>query len=204
MSAVKFRPNRTHITARRDVPGPNQTRRQANDRSNGPWGDTLASKPNSVFRYCFANIYGLPIAVNHEKHDRITNTMNKHEIDVFGLAEVSLNFPQLSPDQQWIHRFPKLKTNSHYATNKHSTSQDRKLYGGTAYLTNTAASPKVADSGADPTGLGRWTWVKLTGRRGLAIRIIIDAESVFGYQPLPLAPIEQIGIPLTDLIIAIG
>jgi hypothetical protein len=144
MSAVKFRLNRTGTTARRGVPGPNQTRRRANDRSNGPWGDKLASKPTNVFGYCFANIYGLPIAVNHEQHDHITNTMNKHEIDVFGLAEVNLNFPKLGPNQQWIHRFPKLKTNSHYATNKHSTSQDRKLYGDTAYLTNTATSPKVA------------------------------------------------------------
>jgi hypothetical protein len=63
-------------------------------------------------------------------------------------------------------------------TNTHSTSQARKLYGGTAYLTNTATSPKVADSGANPTGLGLWTWVKLTGRRGLAIRIIN------GYRPV--------------------
>jgi hypothetical protein len=178
MSAVTFRPNRPRTNARRGVPGPRQNRRRADDHSNGPWGDTLASKPDNVFRYCFANIYGLPIAVKHEKHDRITNAMNKHEIDVFGLAEVNLNFPQLGPDQQWIHRFPNLKTHSNYAINQHSTSQDRKLYGGTAYLTNTTTSPKVADSGADPTGLGRWTWVQLTGRRGLSIRIIS------GYRPV--------------------
>jgi predicted extracellular nuclease len=101
--------------------------------------------------------------MNHEKHDQITNTITRHDIDVLGLAEINLNFPALTPNQQWIHRFPKLPTNSHYSINEHSTSQARQQYGGTAYITNSATSPKVNNSGADPTGLGRWTWVKLTG-----------------------------------------
>jgi exonuclease III len=178
MSANKFSQRGPGTNARRGAPGPCQTRRRANDHRNGPWGDKLGSKTDNIFRYCFANIYGLPISVHHEKHDRITNAIKKHEMDVLGLAEINLNFPQLGPNQQWIHRFPKLQTNSHYSTNKHTTSTAHKLYGGTAYITNQATSPKVSKSGADPTGLGRWTWVKLTGRQGLEIRIIN------GYRPV--------------------
>jgi hypothetical protein len=178
MSDANFSPHRPGTNARRGAPGPTQNGRRANDHRNGPWGNKLASKQENVFRYCFANIYGLPISVHHDKHDQITHTIKHYDIDVLGLAELNLNFPTLTPNQQWIHRFPKLPTNSNYSINEHSTSQARKLYGGTAYITNPATSPKVNSSGADPTGLGRWTWVKLTGRQGLEIRIIN------GYRPV--------------------
>jgi hypothetical protein len=138
----------------------------------------MNKKRNSDFRYCFVNISGLPISMTHEKQDLITQTIENYEIDVLGLAEINLNLSRLDPHQQWQHRFSRLKTNSHCSTNTHSTSTDRVLFGGTAYLTNETTSHKVSQKGSDTTGLGRWTWLKLTGRQGITVRIIN------GYRPV--------------------
>jgi exonuclease III len=104
--------------------------------------------------------------------------MEKHKMDVLGMAEININFKKVGPTQQWKDRFKKLRTNSHCATNEHTTSNEKRVFGGTAYLTSAAASHKVEKKGADPTNLGRWSWALLTGRQGIKTRIIN------GYRPI--------------------
>jgi exonuclease III len=145
---------------------------------NGPWGDKLKNKALSTFRYCFVNINGLPAAAHKEKHDRITTTIEKQKIDILGLAEININFKQTGPTNQWKDRFKKLRTNSHSATNIHTTAKEKQVFGGTAYLTSKSTSNRVEAKGEDPQGLGRWTWALLSGRRGIKARIIS------GYRPV--------------------
>jgi hypothetical protein len=66
--------------------------------------------------------------------------------------------------------------NKHCATNHHTTSQDKQVYGGTAYLSSPSASHKIEARGADPTGLGRWTWALLSGKHGIKTRIISSID----------------------------
>ena len=86
--------------ARRGSQGPCQNAQQANDSRNGPWGDTMDKKQNNTFRYCFVNISGLPIPMNHEKQDLLTQAIQHNDIDLLGLAEIHLNFQRLTPHQQ--------------------------------------------------------------------------------------------------------
>jgi hypothetical protein len=74
--------------------------------------------------------------------------------------------------------FKKLGTNSNCATNQHLTSQDKQVFGGTAYLSSKSASHKASSKGTDPLGLDRWTWAVFTGKQGLKTRIIS------GYRPV--------------------
>jgi hypothetical protein len=99
-------------------------------------------------------------------------------MDLLGLAEINLNFKQMIPSEQWKHRFGKLKTASKCATNIHTTSTDRRVFGGSAFLSNQETSHKIEESGIDPLELGRWTWTLLTGRQGIKTRII------HGYRPV--------------------
>jgi hypothetical protein len=158
--------------------GPQTQQSRARDITNGPWGDNFGNKHQDTFRYCFANINGLPLGANHDKHDLITQAMVKYQIDILGLAEININFNRVGPTNQWKDRFKKLSTNSHCATNRRSTSQDKQVFGGTAYLTSKSASHKVSLKGEDPLGLGRWTWAVFTGKQGLKTRIIS------GYRPV--------------------
>jgi hypothetical protein len=108
----------------------------------------------------------------HEKHDQILHAISKYTLDALGLAEININYQQVGSLNQWIDRFKKLRTNKHCATNRHTTSQDKRVFGGTAYLTSPAASHKIEARGEDPTGLGRWIWALLSGRHGIKTRII--------------------------------
>jgi hypothetical protein len=140
---------------------------------NGPWGDAYGSKQPWIFRYCFTNMNGLPSIATHERHDQIIQATTKYyKIDLLGSAEININYTRVGPTNQWKDRFKKLRTNSHCATNIHSTSQDKRLFGGTAYLTTSSASHKVENEEDDPTGLGRWTWALLSGRQGIKTTII--------------------------------
>jgi hypothetical protein len=91
---------------------------------------------------------------------------------MLGLAEINIHFKRVRPTNQWKDRFKRLGTNSHCATNTHSTAHDKRVFGGTAYLTSKAASHKVEERGEDPLGLGRWNWAVLTGKHGKKTRII--------------------------------
>ena len=94
------------------------------------------------------------------------------------MAEINLNFKKIGPTHQWKDRFKRPHTNSHHATNEHTTANDKRVFGGTAYLTSKAASHKVEKKGVDPTHLGRWTWALFTGRNGIKTRVIS------GYRPI--------------------
>jgi hypothetical protein len=159
--------------------GPQTQQSRVRDIIDGPsWGDNFGTKHQDTFRYCFTNINGPPLGANHDKHDLIIQDMAKYQIDILGLAEININFNRVGPTNQWKDRFKKLGTNSHCTTNRHSTSQDKQLFGGTAYLTSKSASHKVSSKGEDPLGLGRWTWAVFTGKQGLTTRIIS------GYRPV--------------------
>jgi hypothetical protein len=137
------------------------------------------NKASFTFRYSFADINGLPAAAHREKHDRITTTLEETKVDLLGMPEINVNFKQTGPTNQWKDRFKKLRTNSHFTTNIHTTSTETQVYGGTAYLTSKSTSNRVEAKGEDPHGLGRWTWALLSGRRGMKARFIS------GYRPVP-------------------
>ena len=44
--------------------------------------------------------------------------------------------------------------------------------GGTALVLREELAPYVIDSGADPSGLGRWSWCQLGGSEGIKTRIV--------------------------------
>jgi hypothetical protein len=154
---------------------------RACDVINGPWGDKIENKPNDTFRYGFVNINGLPLMAKHEKHDQILHAISKYKIDLLRLAEININYKQVSATNQWMDRFKKLQTNKHCATNHHTTSQDKRVFGGTAYLSSPSASHKIEARGDDPTCLGCWTWALLSGKHGIKTRIVAGYRPVHDY-----------------------
>jgi hypothetical protein len=173
-----FNRQRTRTDVRRSGQGPCQLARRTSEASNSSWGSEIDSKSDRSFRYCFLNICGLPVDALHEKHQLLTQCMQKNSIDLLGLSEINLNFKNIIPSQQWKHRFAFQRHASHYAINEHSTSTDRRLFGGTGFLTTQATSQKLETKGEDPLGLGCWTWALLTGRQGIKVRVIQ------GYRPV--------------------
>ncbi len=117
------------------------------DTSSTSWGDPiLLPKPDQTFRFIFQNIQGLPVNPNSHKHKQIGTALKETEANVFGIAELNLNFPVLGPSFQWSERFRHLYRNhSVHSCNKHDTSKKRTLFGGTAQIATGACSHRTTE-----------------------------------------------------------
>ena len=110
------------------------------------------------------------------KSEHLYKVIKDYDFDYFGIQELNTHEKILPPNQQWKRKFPQLHTNA--ATNQHSPSQKRILYGGTAHFLNHEFCLRQVAQGQDETGLGRWIWTLLRGRQGIKVRIIS------GYRPV--------------------
>jgi hypothetical protein len=151
------------------------------DTSSYSWGEELIlPKPEQSFRYIFQNINGLPVNTYGYKHQQISTAMQETEADLFGMAELNINFKQLGPAAQWNERFRNLRRNhSIHSYNQHDSSTARTLFGGTAQIVTGACSHRAIASGKDESGLGRWVWTLLAGKNNTRLRVIT------GYRPNP-------------------
>jgi hypothetical protein len=140
----------------------------------------IIPKPPQTFRYIFQNIQGLPINPQSHKHQQIGTALKETEADMFGMAELNLNFTVLGPRYQWSERFRNFHRNhSIHTYNRHDSSKKRTLFGGTAQMATGAFSHRAIKSGADTSGLGRWVWTLLAGKNNIKLRVIS------GYRPNP-------------------
>jgi hypothetical protein len=151
------------------------------DTSSTTWGDTLTlPKPPNTFRFIFQNIQGLLINPQSHKHQQIATAIKETKADVFGMAELNLNFGILGPSYQWTERFRQMpRIHSIHSVNRHDSSTKRSLFGGTAQISTGACSHRVIKSGSDETGMGRWVWTLYAGRNNMQLRVIS------GYRPNP-------------------
>jgi hypothetical protein len=114
------------------------------------------------------------------KHQQIDTAIQDTGADVFGLAELNLNFRVLGTTSQWTDRFRSMKRNhSIHTYSQHDSSSENTLYGGTAQITKGACSHRVLSPGADETGMGRWVWTLYAGKNNTRLRVIS------GYRPNP-------------------
>jgi hypothetical protein len=135
-------------------------------------------------------VNGLPVQNKAIKHQLLQDTRTNLKLDYFGMMEVNLNFPQIHPNYQWRERF---KTNTHTtnAYNIHSTSTDKRLFGGVGAILSESATIKCIQSGQDPSNLGRWTWTLLLGKAGMKTRIITGYRPIKDYTNRPNSVYSQ-------------
>ena len=160
----------------------NQAPFRANqDTSSKTWGDVIIlPKPEQTLRFIFQNIQGLPINTYSEKHQQIGAAILETGADVFGMAELNLNFKSLPASSQWNDRFHHLRRNhSVHTYNQHDSSNEKILFGGTAQISTGVFSHRATESGADESGMGRWVWTLYTGKNHTRLRVIS------GYRPNP-------------------
>ena len=143
------------------------------------WGDFILPKPPNTVRIAFQNIQGLPLDPYAGKHQQIIACIDQLQLDAFGLVEINLNFSRLPSHQQWKERFRNLqRAHSICSTNKHHTTTEKNLFGGTAQLAYDILPPRVVEFGADPSGLGRRVWTRFIGKHNTHLRLIS------GYRPV--------------------
>ena len=142
-------------------------------------GDTLVGKPDNCMRFYFENVDGFVIPANQTKKTKLNNKQTylrqlllRLDSDFFGAVETRQQFDLLPHsqrlDQQLDLREGAKCQTSHNVHERFGTCQQ----GGTCIAANEMAGSYVSDQGADEEGLGRWSWVKLTGRT-VTTRVVV-------------------------------
>lgn len=99
---------------------------------------------------------------------------SKKYIDVIGWAEIRIAWQKCKSDQKLYSRFKDLRWRhfkSVTSNNKREAFSVRQ-FGGTATIAVNECANRVTCSGADETGLGRWSWLLIEGKHDIKVRII--------------------------------
>ena len=145
------------------------------DQSPDYCGHKLGKKRQNTTRVCLVNINGIGMKRQSKKSEEIRNFMDGGSVDVMGLVETNVNWSKLrARDTLWDRTktwFEHRAISVAYNT-KDGVSASKRQQGGTATLLKDKIAHKLQDTGFDPSGLGRWSWVRIRGRQGCVTRMV--------------------------------
>ena len=142
------------------------------------------NKPNDVYRIASRNTdkFQTHIPPGHRqestlsKDKQIADEITKLEADCYCHQEHAINWDLIPAEDQWRDRTRNTMPlhTAYFAYNKTEPkqSQEKAQWGGTGIFAMQRTIPKIVDNDVDPSGLGRWTWIKLQGKQGHRVRII--------------------------------
>jgi hypothetical protein len=142
------------------------------------WGHSLPlAKDPHCMRLLLQNTCGLDTKNNFQKLDLISQHMSASQIDIACLTETNVNWKkphshQLSNGIIRRHfKHHQLITACSTATAAHSY-----LPGGTATIITDEWTGCISNSGADPNGLGQWSYVRLKGKNNTRLLVIMTYQ----------------------------
>ena len=138
------------------------------------WGDTFVADPASdVLRVVSLNVAGLPPDPTGLKYHDLHEFILSNQIDVLCLTELNQAWhclPETSQFAQVVRPwFRSVFTKVAWFRDPALSHSFQR--GGAAILVRDNPSGRVCGSGVDPTGLGRWTWIRLRGHHNSHVRI---------------------------------
>ena len=138
------------------------------------WGDAFEEKCEGHIRITSRNIGGLLVKLNNKKELDLKNWIKEKGIDIMGIQEANINWSRCSQNERFTHRMKSMNwrfmkgSTSH---NKHFDSHSKSMFGGTITLAVEEVAQATTTMGADHTGLGRWSWLKIESKK-FSTRII--------------------------------
>ena len=132
------------------------------------FGDPAARCSNKNVRVLFQNVHGIGYKMMDEKQKQMFQGWKDENIGIALLAEMNLNWSHVKPTQGWYDRVWKVATKGHYSRTAHNQHQSIPSpsafqWGGCSATLFNETSHCTRSSGVDPTGLGRWAWIKIRG-----------------------------------------
>jgi hypothetical protein len=117
----------------------------------------------------------LPENSKHYKSRQSIDHIKQGEYDVWIMNELGLCWPKLAAVDQWFECVLG-KLNDSHSIFAHNTQElevtDTVQYGGVGLVSSSEVKHRIIDQGRDPTGLGRYVWIRLQGREGHTTRIV--------------------------------
>ena len=138
------------------------------------WGDKLKSKHHNMFRICFSNVNNIGQHRNSYKTLQLKEVIEQKDIDLMCMVEMGVHWKSI-PSQHTIWEriqgwFDDVRLSVGY--NRNDPLAKRGQYGGTTMMAVNTLVAKINTTGYDPTGLGRWSWMLMRGKRDTITRVI--------------------------------
>ena len=138
------------------------------------WGDKQTKKGEKSVRVSFVNINGIGPWAKSEKSEDIRKYMDTAKVDVMGISEVGVNWSKVhnvhtiwERTKRWFHT---RRIGVSYNTTE--AISGRLQQGGTATIVTNEVAHRVKTTGFDESGLGRWSWVLVSGKQGCVTRMV--------------------------------
>ena len=138
------------------------------------WGHKLKKKEKKTIRIAFVNVNGIGKFAKDEKSEGIRDFMVTEGVDVMGVAETNVNWGRVHQchtlwdrTKQWF-RDRRLAVSYNIKQRIKSTYQP----GGTATIATNDIAHRFQSSGFDQSGLGRWSWIRVTGKQKCITRFV--------------------------------
>ena len=134
---------------------------------NDAWGDAMDAKADTTIRLAFENINGLGFDISSVwKHNRFVEIAKEYAFDIVGWAEVNTNWKLTKYHQRIRERLKEGHWDKLAINTAHNTNEKLHRYqpGGCSMIAFDQFAFRVASSGSDRFGLGRWTWQLIRGK----------------------------------------
>ena len=144
----------------------NNTPKEKTKINNVHFGDDIGQNPQEQStRIFFQNVNGLELSTT--AHTLLTTCigMQDNQIDIACLAETNTNWNYFKGKRQ-LNRIVRKQWKRAHITTSNIENKVTTLYqpGGTAIIATNKISPRITDSGVDPQGMGRWSYITINGR----------------------------------------
>ena len=151
------------------------------------YGDDINLKNQKSTRIFFQNVKGLTYSASGEDYDYYLHNLKLIQVDIAGLSETNTPWQSYHIKNTFLQRSKK-----HYRISKTTfgsiditidpvAANEKFQAGGCLLMVNGNWTTTIQrDSITDPTGLGRWTGMTLSGTKGKAVSIISAYRSCKG------------------------
>ena len=103
----------------------------------------------------------------------ICQRMLSHDVDIWGLSESGIDWKQGFPRHRCTQILKDFWPHSKLiGSTSDIPSTEVTQYGGTCTVVTDKWTGRIEDSGSDPNGLGRWSYVRLNGRNGRRVLLL--------------------------------
>ena len=138
------------------------------------WGDKMRTKHNKMIRICFGNVNNIGQHRESYKSLQLKEVIDRKDIDLMCMAEMGVNWSKIAQRDNIWERTRNWFEDIRIAASFHTKDPmaRRCQYGGTAMIAVNSLVAKINQTGYDPSGLGRWSWILMRGKRDTITRII--------------------------------
>ena len=160
--------------------------RETQNRAPDYVGDKLRRKKhNAVTRVILSNVAGLSGGIGTEKLEELKRQSLKFNPDITMITEVGQNEKRIQATQTLRERTRGWWESTAVRTtyNRHYDSGSQRQFGGVAIVSQGKISHRIVETSQDPSGLGRWTSILISGKRGTKTRFISAYRPTSGTSP---------------------